>query len=126
MTTRQVVAAVVAAWCGGLRWDSGSSSSDGGCTTCLRTVLDHDAYQIACSGTCSRGQVKTTPLPLCSRGNTHVLRYHTHINRVLEMLIGQLAKQLVARCLVFIGICLVGKEVCIDGDDPENLEIDPL
>jgi hypothetical protein len=52
--------------------------------------------------------------------------YHTHINCVLEMLIGQPAKQLVGRCLVFIGICLVGKVVCVEGDDPENLEIDPL
>jgi hypothetical protein len=77
--------------------------------------------KIACSGTCSRGQVLTTPLPLCGRGNTHVLTHHAHINCVLEILIGQPAKQIIARCLFYLVICLVGKKVCIDGDDPENL-----
>ena len=52
--------------------------------------------------------------------------HHANINCVLEMLIGQPAKQLVARCLVFLGICLLGKEVCVDEDIPENLEIGPL
>ncbi len=46
--------------------------------------------------------------------------HHAHINRVLEMIIGQPAKQVIARCLVFLVICLVGKEVCVDGDDPEQ------
>jgi hypothetical protein len=108
MRTRQAVAAVVAAWCGGLQQDGSSSRGDGACATCLRTILDHDAYQIACSGKCSRGQVYTTPLPLCGPGNTQVLTHHAHINSVLEMLIGQPSKQFVARCLVFLSICLVG------------------
>jgi hypothetical protein len=60
------------------------------------------------------------------RGDTHILMHHANINCVREMLIGQPAIQLVARCLVFLGICLLGKEVCIDEDNPENLEIDPL
>ena len=89
MTTRQALAAVVAAWHGGLRWDGGSSSGDGSCSTCLGTVLGCEAYQTACSGMCSRVQVKTTPLPLHSHGNTHVLTHHAHINHVLKMLISQ-------------------------------------
>jgi hypothetical protein len=52
--------------------------------------------------------------------------HHAHIICVLDMLIGKLAKQLGARYLVFLGICLLGNEVCIDGDDPGNQEIDPL
>jgi hypothetical protein len=46
MTMRQAVAAVVPAQHGGLRWSGGISSGDGGCTTCLHTALDRDAYHV--------------------------------------------------------------------------------
>jgi hypothetical protein len=43
MTTRQAVAAVAPAQRGSLWQDGSSNSSEGGCATCLRTVLDCDA-----------------------------------------------------------------------------------